>query len=85
MMKAAVVREVGKVGIEEVDRPEPAAGEVLVRIAAAGVCHTDAHILDGNVPVPLPAVLGHEGAGVVEQVGAGVSAECNWTFLYIRV
>jgi alcohol dehydrogenase len=72
-MKAAVVREVGKIAVEELDRPEPGPGEVLVRVAAAGVCHTDVTALAGGLPVPLPAVLGHEGAGVVEAVGAGVS------------
>lgn len=73
-MKAAVVREQGKVGVEEVRRPEPGPGEVLVRVAVAGVCHTDLHVVDGSVPVPLPTVLGHEGAGVVEQVGTGVTS-----------
>lgn len=73
-MRAAVVREVGKIVIEELDRPEPGPGEVLVRLAATGVCHTDATALAGMLPVPLPAVLGHEGAGVVEAAGAGVSS-----------
>ncbi len=72
-MKAAVVREIGKIAVEELDRPEPGPGEVLVRVAAAGVCHTDVTALAGGLPVPRPAVLGHEGAGVVEAVGAGVS------------
>src|SRR5260370_41408762 len=72
-MKAAVVREVGKIAVEELDRPRPGPGEVLVRVAAAGVCHTDVTALAGGLPVPLPAVLGHEGAGVVEAVGAGGS------------
>jgi len=47
-------------------------GEVLIRMVATGVCHTDQVIREQYVPVPLPAVLGHEGAGVVEQVGDGV-------------
>src|SRR5205814_7435913 len=72
-MKAAVLREVGKIAVEQLDRPEPGPGEVLVRVAAAGVCHTDATALAGGLPVPLPAVLGHEGAGTVEAVGPGVS------------
>ncbi|MFI7524038.1 NAD(P)-dependent alcohol dehydrogenase [Nocardia salmonicida] len=54
-----------------VDDPGP--GEVLVRLVAAGVCHTDLSVLAGRLPTPLPAVLGHEGAGVVEAVGAGVT------------
>lgn len=55
----------------ELDTPGP--GEVLVRMVAVGVCHTDQVIRDQMIPVPLPLVLGHEGAGVVEEVGAGVS------------
>src|SRR2546426_11951433 len=46
--------------------------EVLVRIAGVGICHTDLSGLNGNVPLPTPAVLGHEGAGVVEEVGSEV-------------
>ena len=49
----------------------PRTGEVLVRMAASGVCHSDLHTLDGSHPYPLPVVLGHEGAGVVEAVGGG--------------
>ncbi|MEU2712308.1 Zn-dependent alcohol dehydrogenase [Streptomyces sp. NPDC007205] len=52
---------------------EPAAGEVLVAVAAAGLCHSDLSVVDGTIPFPVPVVLGHEGAGVVEAVGAGVS------------
>jgi len=55
----------------EVDEPGP--GEALVRIVASGVCHTDALARDGDMPFPAPGVLGHEGAGVVELVGPGVS------------
>ncbi|MFC4122116.1 alcohol dehydrogenase catalytic domain-containing protein [Nonomuraea zeae] len=54
----------------ELDDPRP--GEVLVRMVSSGVCHTDLIIRDQWYPVPLPAVLGHEGAGVVEAVGDGV-------------
>lgn len=71
-MKAAVSRHAGSISIEDIDRPEPSIGEVLVRIAATGVCHTDHSALAGRIPVPCPIVLGHEGAGVVESVGAGV-------------
>ncbi|MGJ5755093.1 S-(hydroxymethyl)glutathione dehydrogenase/alcohol dehydrogenase [Streptomyces puniciscabiei] len=52
---------------------EPGAGEVLVAIAAAGLCHSDLSVVDGTIPFPVPVVLGHEGAGVVEAVGAGVT------------
>ncbi|WP_102707861.1 NAD(P)-dependent alcohol dehydrogenase [Terribacillus saccharophilus] len=52
---------------------EPKADEVLVRIVASGVCHTDATVLDGSLPVPYPAVLGHEGSGIVERVGSNVT------------
>ena len=59
--------------VEEVELEEPRAGEALVRIVACGVCHTDDITRHGDLPFPLPGVLGHEGAGVVEAVGAGVS------------
>lgn len=73
-MKAAVVRTPGELRIEDIDNPSgPGPGEVLVRMVATGICHTDLSFLRGNVPVPLPVVLGHEGAGVVEAVGAGVT------------
>ncbi|MFF4039681.1 Zn-dependent alcohol dehydrogenase [Streptomyces sp. NPDC001816] len=52
---------------------EPGPGEVLVAISAAGLCHSDLSVVDGTIPFPVPVVLGHEGAGVVEAVGAGVS------------
>ncbi|MFF5534158.1 alcohol dehydrogenase catalytic domain-containing protein [Streptomyces cinerochromogenes] len=52
---------------------EPGPGEVLVAIAAAGLCHSDLSVVDGTIPFPAPVVLGHEGAGVVEAVGVGVT------------
>jgi aryl-alcohol dehydrogenase len=58
--------------LEEVELDEPRADEVLVRMVATGLCHTDLSARAGIVPFPLPGVLGHEGAGVVESVGAGV-------------
>jgi len=76
-MKAAVVRELGKpLNIEEVPIPTPAPGEVLVKIRATGVCHTDLHAADGDWPVkPTPPFIpGHEGAGMVAAVGAGVKS-----------
>lgn len=75
-MKAAVVRQFGKpLTIEEVQIPSPGPGEVLVKIMATGVCHTDLHAADGDWPVkPVPPFIpGHEGAGVVAAVGAGVT------------
>ena len=71
-MKAAVLREVGKpLLIEDIQINKPGPHEVLIR-TAAGVCHTDLHFIEGHYPHPLPAVLGHESAGVVEQVGSEV-------------
>ncbi|WP_273846893.1 NAD(P)-dependent alcohol dehydrogenase [Rubrobacter calidifluminis] len=71
---AAVVREKERpFGVEELELEEPREGEVLVRVVAAGMCHTDLICRDQWYPVPLPSVLGHEGAGVVERVGEGVT------------
>ncbi len=73
-MKAAVLREVKQaMPIEEITLDDPGPGQVLVRTAAAGICHSDLHFIDGAWPMRLPAVLGHEAAGVIEQVGAGVT------------
>jgi NDMA-dependent alcohol dehydrogenase len=58
----------------DVDVAGPRAGEALVKMAAAGVCHTDLHVMRGKFSAPLPAVLGHEGAGVVAEVGPGVTS-----------
>jgi len=58
--------------VEELELEEPHAGELLVRIAAAGLCHSDLSVINGNRPRPTPMALGHEAAGVVERVGAGV-------------
>ena len=59
--------------ILEVDVAPPGPGEVLLRVRAAGLCHSDLSVIDGNRPRPLPMVLGHEGAGIVEEIGAGVT------------
>lgn len=73
-MKAAILRSPGKpLEIAEIQDPRPGRGEVLVRVRAAGICHTDLHVIRGNIPFPTPAVLGHEVAGVVEEVGEGVA------------
>jgi len=59
--------------IEPVELADLAADEILVRVVACGICHTDLAVRDAQLPVPLPAVLGHEGAGIVEAVGSGVT------------
>ena len=71
-MKAAVCREVRQIAIEELDEPTPCEGELKLRMVATGVCRTDLSIFQGHLPVPMPIVLGHEGVGVVEEVGPGV-------------
>jgi propanol-preferring alcohol dehydrogenase len=76
MMKAAIVHEFGKpLVIEEVPVPEVPPGQVLVKVVASGVCHTDLHAADGDWPVKpsLPFIPGHEGVGYVAAVGAGVT------------
>ena len=73
-MKAAVFREVGKpLEVEEVEISKPGPREVLIRTAAAGVCHSDLHFVEGLYPAATPLVLGHESAGIVEEVGANVT------------
>jgi len=73
-MKAAVFREIGKpMLIEEVAIAEPGPREVLVRVKAVGLCHSDLHVIDGHLPAVLPIVLGHEAAGIVERVGSAVT------------
>ena len=74
--RAAVAWEADKpLRIEEVDLAGPKAGEVLVRIVATGVCHTDAFTLSGADPEGMfPVILGHEGGGIVQEVGSGVSS-----------
>src|SRR5688572_18696258 len=80
-IRAAVLNEMGAerpyakskpLAIEEVELDPPGPGEVLVKIAAAGLCHSDLSVIDGNRPRPMPMALGHEAAGVVEELGAGV-------------
>ena len=73
-IQAAVVHEAGQpFQIEEVELSGPKKGELLVKIVACGVCHTDEVAQRQIIPVPLPAVLGHEGCGIVEEVGEGVT------------
>lgn len=80
-IRGAVLREMGRqrpyadsrpLAIEDLDLDAPGPGEVLIRLTAAGVCHSDLSVVDGNRPRPLPMLLGHEGAGIVEALGEGV-------------
>src|SRR3569833_680279 len=75
-VRAAVAHAAGKpLTIETVQLEGPKAGEVLVEVKATGLCHTDAFTLSGDDPeAAFPAILGHEGAGVVVEVGAGVTS-----------
>ena len=79
---AAVLREIGRpapyaeskpLSLETLELDPPGPGEVLVRIRAAGLCHSDLSVIDGNRPRPVPMALGHEAAGVVEALGEGVT------------
>ncbi len=73
-MKAAVLYEPNTpLVIEDIATKKPAAHEVLIRTAIAGLCHSDLHFIEGLYPYPMPVVLGHEAAGIVEQVGSEVS------------
>ena len=72
-MRAAVFHEKNQLRCEEVARPDPKAGEVLIKVSRCGICGTDSHIFRGNFPAPnLPLIIGHEFAGTVAAVGAGV-------------
>ncbi len=74
-MKAAVQYETGgPLVVDDVELDDPQENEILVKIAACGVCHSDLHFIKGDMPVPVPVVIGHEGAGVVEKVGPGVTS-----------
>ncbi|HVM65369.1 MAG TPA: alcohol dehydrogenase catalytic domain-containing protein, partial [Acidimicrobiales bacterium] len=72
-MKAAVCYGRGDLRVEEIDDPRPAAGEVKIAVDAVGVCHTDLSFFTGALTIPYPVVLGHEGAGVVTELGPGVT------------
>jgi S-(hydroxymethyl)glutathione dehydrogenase/alcohol dehydrogenase len=84
--KAAVLNQVGEpLEIEEIELGELAPTDVLVRVHASGLCHTDLEVIEGSLAYPLPIVLGHEGAGVVESIGAAVTQVkpgdhviCSW-------
>lgn len=76
-MRAAVLRKTEAplpyLAIENVDVGTPMSHEVLIRTAATGVCHSDLHYIQGKSAMPMPSILGHEGAGVVEAVGDQVT------------
>jgi S-(hydroxymethyl)glutathione dehydrogenase/alcohol dehydrogenase len=72
--KAVVCREINQpVVVEEIEVESPRRGEVMIRLAACGVCHSDLSATNGTIPFPPPVVLGHEGAGIVAEVGEGVT------------
>ncbi|HYC07901.1 MAG TPA: zinc-binding dehydrogenase, partial [Candidatus Binatia bacterium] len=90
MTRAAILERPGEpIAIESITLDEPRAGEVLVRMTASGVCHSDLHVRDGEWPRPGPFVIGHEGAGVIEALGPdvdpaaglapGVPVALSWT------
>ena len=73
--RAAILFEVGqKLEVREVDVQDPGPGEVRIQMVAGGVCHSDLHVMTGHLSAPLPAILGHEGAGIVADIGAGVTS-----------
>jgi Zn-dependent alcohol dehydrogenase len=77
-MRAAVLREIGApLQLEDVELDEARAGEVGVRIEAAGVCHSDLHYMVGDLKAKLPLVVGHEGAGIIEALGPGAGARLS--------
>ena len=72
--KAVICREINQpVVVEEIEVESPRRGEVMIRLAACGVCHSDYSVTTGTIPFPPPVVLGHEGAGIVIEVGEGVT------------
>jgi Zn-dependent alcohol dehydrogenase len=75
-MRASLLEGVGAelIVVDDVEVEEPHAGEVRVQVSHCGVCHSDLHFVHGELPTPFPVVLGHEAAGVVESVGAGVDS-----------
>jgi S-(hydroxymethyl)glutathione dehydrogenase/alcohol dehydrogenase len=72
-MKALVTRELDQYAVEDITLDAPKAGELRIKMAATGVCHSDLSVINGTLPLPKPMVLGHEGAGVVAEVGPGTT------------
>src|SRR5690242_8140651 len=87
--RSAIVTEVpGKFEVVLLELDEPVEGEALVRLAAAGLCHSDDHVLTGDLPVRIPICGGHEGAGVVEAVGPnthGVAVGDHVVFTFLPI
>ena len=73
LIKAALVKNEGEIELSEIKGTEPKQNEVLVKIVGSGICHTDLGVKHQQIKTPLPIALGHEGAGIIEQVGEGVS------------
>jgi S-(hydroxymethyl)glutathione dehydrogenase/alcohol dehydrogenase len=72
--KGALLWEIGSPwSVEEIEIGDPQPGEVTVQLVASGLCHSDEHLVTGATPIRLPALGGHEGSGVVVEVGAGVT------------
>jgi aryl-alcohol dehydrogenase len=72
--RAAVLNAPGELVVSDVEFSDPGPGEVLVKLVSSGLCHTDLGVIAGGIPFPSPGIIGHEGAGVVEKVGPGVSS-----------
>jgi len=72
-MKAVVSREQDQLSVEDFTLDPPKAGELKIKMGAVGVCHSDLSIVNGTLPLPKPMILGHEGAGIVDEVGEGVT------------
>ena len=70
-MRVAKIEEFGKVIIKDVPKPDPGAEEALIRITSSGVCHSDLHLVKGDWIKFFPPGLGHEGIGIVEELGSG--------------
>ena len=78
--KAAVLWELNAPwSVEEIELDAPGPNEVLVKLAASGMCHSDEHLVTGDLPFELPIIGGHEGAGVVQQVGSNAHATAQAT------
>ena len=72
--KAVICRELNQpVVVEEIEVAGPGPGEAMIKLSACGVCHSDLSATNGTIPFPPPLILGHEGAGVVVEVGSGVT------------
>ncbi|MBL4826737.1 MAG: Zn-dependent alcohol dehydrogenase [Spongiibacteraceae bacterium] len=72
-MKAVVARAINNFSVEEISIDPPKAGEIKIKMKATGVCHSDLSVINGVLPSPMPIVVGHEGAGIVEEIGEGVT------------